>query len=632
MFGSKTKGYKCNFLGKKHKKRTREEDEKEVRREILTSPSYLSRLVQWLNYNVPEEGGDTVIRTIAPFTDFHDADKRLVGILSKWINNPNLRGKSLNEALELTMKNLLPKTNFDIFRDEIIDLIQRHILQTHDYVRFYAMERAYEELDKNAAKEPLSAEILYNNTRIIIMNLLNSTLKDIPKRVPGKPSKRVNTEEERYNVVYNLEWIIAYVKVISREQLSNYYYVRQAIMGVMSDMLKLIVILIERSGEETDRTEETRQKKRTEKSKSKGDAPAYSNPRFNLPNDLVNEHVGWNKIVRTLERCLVEKETSRNTELYAALAYELYMTLTHRMADLHSYELVREENICDFVNVYIAIWKRSLSEKAGNSLCLLPERDAALRRYLKAIKSAAMTSNDDTPCLSLAKLPRSVPLRGKKAPTVVENPWDSLATSMIKSIFTQIYIENTRILFSGMLELEKGIDRFCFAKEGGTHFPERLDKLDQYVRGQLKRCYESEEKPDNILYQSPLGNLCRYWHSSEKTSPFEESAPNGKLSLTYLFHYFRLMDWLDDRVESNEKSEPERRRDLLPYVYEEVCRTICGFTQAEMCYIACRIRDSSPEIFTQSGYQSELMSQGQILNDNDIGTISRIIDINMYFP
>ena len=140
-----------------------------------------------------------------------------------------------------------------------------------------------------------------------------------------------------------------------------------------------------------------------------------------------------------------------------------------------------------------------------------------------------------------------------------------------------IFMENTRMLYSGMRDLEELVSTDTFQQidkyRPADSFGEYMKLLSDEVNKCLTNCYSSSantEKIDEILYQSTLGNFCRFWHISTNHSPVYND--EGISPLAYILQYFRRLQSLANENRMNWKM------DELPYLYEELCRCICGFT------------------------------------------------------
>jgi hypothetical protein len=169
------------------------------------------------------------------------------------------------------------------------------------------------------------------------------------------------------------------------------------------------------------------------------------------------------------------------------------------------------------------------------------------------------------------------------------------------------------MLYTGMQQLDRVMDADIHLQRNkwvADHFPEKMLQLNGAVNNKLGECYanlDGDGKMDDILYQNSLGDFCRYWHKTTGEAPVCSRFYNGEINpLTYLLQYYRCLRMLSSNVQSISHEE-------LPYIYEEVCRLICGFTGAEMCYIAYSSNGNYPEVFAQSGYYVKFLQQGRIL-------------------
>lgn len=604
-------------LKEKHRKRSREEYETWLDESILNSPAYFAWLIQWLYVNVAGDSEDKLRSFVEDAADAHyERLALLTGVpveklrrrdltdahtvadmLREYLKErrrlgryrfPSKDGEWTDRAKKKYLRDCAEPCIGDVvefastcrkgsgpvngFKVVVLRLVHRQLVDVRDYMRLYSMQRAYEVFGEiEATGMERSA---YRDKMLELISSEMKSLEDIK-----------NPEEYRFELTRNIEWLISYVKVMSREQLVNYYDCRQAITGIMSDLLSVIEHL---------------------NRKPHGDSA--------LIRGLRKESRSWKMIIETLiHTCLPESKPGVSCgQLCALLQYQVQMMLIHRMADLQITSKINAPGVKAIIDSYTLCLERffadfdlRLDRYAGeeplSEYIVLPTADKVLIRFLKATKVAAMLSSDDVPCLQLAGMSKI--LEGlcddpDLSPNVLEN-------LLLFARYT--YLENTQMLYTGMRDIEKAIPaKFWDKVDSGRpadDFPTYMERLNEPVTGCLRDCYSNLDKEGlekDIRYQNVLGNFCRFWHRSTgeaAASCKEEDVPVH--TLTYMLHYFRRI---------NSMSE-EREIDELPYLYEELCRTICGLTGFQMSYIAFESDGNYPEIFTQSGYYVDLMDK-----------------------
>lgn len=604
-------------LKEKHGKRSREEYETWLDGSILNSPAYFAWLLQWLYVNAAEDPEDKLHSFVEDAADAHyERLAHLTGVPSvelrrrdradahtvadtlraylrerrrlgryqlpsegeEWTDRA--RKKYLSDCAEPCIGDVVEFASTcrkgpgpaDGFQTVVLRLVHRQLIDVRDYMRLYSMQRAYEVFGEIEARG-----MERSACREKILELIADEMK---------PLEGVTVPEEyHFSLTRNIEWLISYIKVISREHLVNYYDCRQAITGIMSDLLSIINHL--------------------------NHSPYKDST---LIRDLQKESRNWKTIIETLMHiCLPESKPGFACgQLCALLQYQLQMMLIHRMADLQITIKINAPGVKTIIDSYTLYLERYFAnfdlkldrcteEEPLSEYIVLPTADKMLIRFLKATKVAAMLSSDAVPCLQLARMSKS--LEG----LCVDRDLPQNVREELLFFARYIYLENTQMLYTGMRDIEKSIPaEFWDMADSGRpadDFPSYMERLNEPVTGCLRDCYSNLDKEGlekDIRYQNVLGNFCRFWHRSTgeaAASCKEEDAPVH--TLTYMLHYFR-------RVNSMSEG---REIDELPYLYEELCRTICGLTGFQMSYIAFEKDGNYPEIFTQSGYYVDLMDK-----------------------
>lgn len=254
-------------------------------------------------------------------------------------------------------------------REWMVDIVRKTVICDHNYMRLFCLQRAYEELLPLNADECADIQdmnrALYQRTRAKMIEMMTEPLREEP-----------HTKEE---FAENAEWLISYIKVLSREHLSRYYHIRKAIVNIMYDMLAII------AAEENFES---------------------------IRSTLQLEDNRWGPIIYTLRFYPDDrrKERSVDNTLCAALQYELFMTLVHRLSVLQCNIVYQEKALNDtiegfsFINdKYFNLGKYKLSDGADELLKFteLPPMQSIIGRYIKSIKTATMLTANDDPCYQL---------------------------------------------------------------------------------------------------------------------------------------------------------------------------------------------------------------------------------------
>lgn len=370
-------------LEDKQQKRTPEEFSKWLHNEILDNHSYYSLFKEWLAMNTD---GDKILADPSPLTPeeaalFKDAfkadmltaqnrakkyaemlreeirqDEKLREILVK----DKQRKIWFREALEKYTLRKLWAEEPKISEDRLVKVVMATVVTERNYRRLYCTQRAYEKLILHVSWNENSESRCYDD----ILELINSKLKSVKE------------EKEKKKQDYSMEaaeWLISYIKVISREHRVRHYHVRKAIVNVMYDLMKLLL------HDELD----TLTGKLTALDSW---APIYSLLGFRREGDvLCKEDAG----------------------LCHSLRYELFMTLVHRLSVLQC-NIVLQKDYRDAAMNYckklaVDFFREDAEGCDPNCLIELPSEEAMRNRYVKSIKTATMLTTDDAPAYQIAR-------------------------------------------------------------------------------------------------------------------------------------------------------------------------------------------------------------------------------------
>lgn len=600
-------------LVKKHTKRTEEEYKDTLEHDILHSPSYFGWVRQWLHINVTSnwifsmvslpndlnskkeiksdieedikvanELKERINQYLVQF--FQKADKAIdksEGVKDKPLEEDSkyyVWQELLHELSDVSLKDILSAGPEDkVFEEAVVELVRKYLVEPRDYMRLYSMETAYEALEDKTQPETCEQIIL----KLIDQKLCSFNLEK--KLPPGLNSEQA----KRLCFVYNAEWLISYIKVLSRAQLSNYYVYRQAIVGIISTIITLM---------------------------------AASKKQFKERcNKLIDPH--WKKILKTLEYALGYQQNQDTDEICPLICYQLNITLIHRLCDLQARWIVTANNVQSYVDLYMDCVKRVFFKK--DLQINLPTERAAILRYMKALKTATMSSEDDMPCLELADIPNTLLAADSKS---------TARKNMLTTIARFIEVENSRMLYSGMNDLEKKVaaNRFDTKLENyrpSENFCELIIAVNKCVMQELRICYGGTNQvyhESYLLYQNYLGNFCRFWHKANTDSPYKTPTCSVQAvcqdkqiigQVSYMLQYFLRLRSLSTHQQGIDQIGN------IPYAYEELCRAICGLSGFDMCYIVFRGVGRLPEIIAQSGYYVPFMEKQKILTIVEIDQI-----------
>lgn len=260
----------------------------------------------------------------------------------------------------------------ELSADKLSKLIRDTVVAERNYKRLICLQEAYESLILLESKAETIEEMnqdLDVITKATILNIFSNHL------TPQPQSKEEFAE--------NAEWLISFIKVLSRDMLVKYYHVHRAVVNLMYDMLSYI---------------------------------NYGEPAAKLTKKLADSDPNWYPIVRTLRfnpdgeaECI----RSEKTALCASLQYEIFMTLVHRLSVLQCSLVYEKESIDPAIagltkisEKYFGIgcYKVTPDELVDTlTYTELPPPEAIRNRYIKSVKTATMLTSNDDPCYLMAR-------------------------------------------------------------------------------------------------------------------------------------------------------------------------------------------------------------------------------------
>lgn len=355
-------------LQRKHEKRTPEEYEVWLENEILNTHAYFAWLKLWLFYNA--ESFDNKNKT-----DFKSLCDRIVNFVKtdveKKIQAKNkyqdfnffklFESKGLNDEIKDEYLNALSKHSLNDFLEYCGDDSLKEKLV--GLMRYIVAERAHLRLTTmNEAYLKLHNVRSEHNREDnpYICNLLTDFLKI---------GRNDNSDPQIY---LRFETTESAIKVISRDLLGKYFHVRSEIL----DEMKNIVMI--------------------------------------LAGDMHPEN-GFDFLYSSIDDKSVSQKFKNPC---AALQYQLFMAVIHRMAMLRTNIIYIEEFMDKFVCAYNRLRDKyffckeysdvqnALSKKEKTDLlCLteIPSSDKVAEKYMCSVKAASMLTDDDSACFALLK-------------------------------------------------------------------------------------------------------------------------------------------------------------------------------------------------------------------------------------
>lgn len=170
---------------------------------------------------------------------------------------------------------------------------------------------------------------------------------------------------------------------------------------------------------------------------------------------------------------------------------------------------------------------------------------------------------------------------------------------MEKNLNNYAKLENTRMIFDFMQEL----DYRCTQVEhynGIGGLSKRFENIKQLSESVKSLLQESYTEQGELLHQNPLTQYIIFWNEMYTDCKIDLGSNNYyTIVLANMLNYFRQIK----ELEIVDKSSTYN--DNLPYIYEDICLSVCSITEYDMCYIFYREADGNMQTVSRSGYLIE---------------------------
>lgn len=163
-------------------------------------------------------------------------------------------------------------------------------------------------------------------------------------------------------------------------------------------------------------------------------------------------------------------------------------------------------------------------------------------------------------------------------------------TSFFHEFIKYSQIENTRMIYDFMTEIDNLIDEQKVQYVGIGGLKERsksLKSITESIYTLINSCYDEN---GDLLHQNPLSNYIMFWERF-----FSEKIIDNIDVIVNTFNYY-------NQINDLYQAKPNFDNDNLPYVFEDVCFSICGMTYAKECYFLNKESNGSPSVISRSGY------------------------------
>lgn len=386
-------------LRRKHKCKTVQEYDLWLEESILTQKSYTRWFLQWYYYQ--NNKYDVTLRDKKNNPDItHDIlnTSTFIDVLGNEIPDINIgEFKSAIEAIEkhYTDNIELSTLTDDSLKKKIVLLIKKTIIDEKNFLRLICTHNVNERLENVMTTIPAddNSEVLAEaETRRRILALIQEKFKEIDNLSPAHPLTI------QFKHWLKAEWLLSYIKVISRKQVAQYYHIRNAIYQILSE---LAVALI------TDANSTTKRK---------------------LEPDILFLY----------DFCNINSNNTYKNTIMPEMKIKVLLTIIRRLSAMHS--LFVNNNI-NSINNFFEDCREQYNNTSGHFFdsdnihlaytkwIAFPNKPELLFSLSKLIKWSAMSTHDESRCFETEKLCNK------------ENHWNTYAL---------MFLENVQIIYNGI--------------------------------------------------------------------------------------------------------------------------------------------------------------------------------------
>ena len=497
-------------LENKHMLRSLEEYQAAEKAEMLGRHGYYKWMKQWVYHHLKVANNGEVFQSI---------EKKQQLAFNKLTNFPPNEGTEADafcdsyEAWTQQIRGIcIESFSKEKEREEEQIALLRKAIDERNYMRLWCTHRAYSELDQ---KKPV--------TKAAAIALILQLICDEIRKVSGPYCKDKRAE-----------WLISYVKVLSRDLLGKYWIVKSAMFDIMKALIE--AMLVEPGNRENYQVQWDR-----------GDAETAERL----------EHLLKDVVFPDLrDKPNYQNKTNRTRALSAQVQYQLMVTLVKRLSAMQSTYLLQEETILKLIRGFARIQSKhycypnydtdELCEKCAKTryfhLNEVPNNKKFAERLLQFVKWTSMSGKDESKDFLTEKTIEKL-LKSEK----LHEEASGLNTAIIYDVIWAFYVENNSVIYSGMERWAKTVE----------NVPEK--EWPGEVRAKLENA--EKDRRNNALFS--MLNFMK-----QATNKVEQSVLEQQI-IAMLTLFVKL-----DNLEKRVKADNTLDNDKLPYELEEVCNAM----------------------------------------------------------
>ena len=474
----------------------------------------------WCYYAVCKKVDEKKKNVDFAFKDIRGVEHNIADICGAYaeyiINNFSLKMQTNNSSEEYRRKEKEIKAV----------VIKKCILADRNFSRMYCThqtfmktEDIYEEMQKKGMQiDGTDAKEL---ARDKILELFKEKLDDITNITSGDENLKIQ-------LWLKGEWIISYIKIITRNQPAKYYLTREVAYNILLDIADSLI------------------------TENKDDKEKLYTP----PKDI-------EFLVNLIK---ISPDDNSDNSIMPDMKYNIFLTIIRRLSAMHSNYIINNiekifayyekcANQYNAVGVYSRFYTASCDRNVYKKLIQLPSESSFIFSITKLIKWSSISGYDESKCYVVDNEANKY-----RDPDKQKNKSD-----LIEKVMKVVVLENTQIIYSGIKLL---------ADEYRKDDSLVLNEIKEYVEEKYSSalCENSEMK----FYE--LNPHKMFFSFMEMQETFKNDHIGRYYTYANMIKMFKALRKLEN-MDSGIKD---------PYIYEDICGCMRNITGYDQCHIISR--------------------------------------------
>ena len=522
-------------LENKHMLRSLEEYQAAEKAEMLGRHGYYKWMKQWVYHHLKVDNNEEVFQSI------EEKQRLAFNKLTKFPPDESTKADAFCDSYEAWTQQIrgicIESFSKEKERKEEQIALLREAIDERNYMRLWCTHRAYSELDQ---KRPV--------TKADAIDLILQLICDEIRKVSGPYCKDKRAE-----------WLISYVKVLSRDLLGKYWIVKSAMFDIMKALIEAMLV-------------EPKNRERYWGQLDTGDAETTKRLKQLLKGVVFPD---------------LRDKPNRTRALSAQVQYQLMVTLVKRLSAMQSTYLLQEETILKLILGFARIQSKhycypdyDTDELCGTCaktryfhLNEVPNNKKFAERLLQFVKWTSMSGKDESKDFltekTIEKLLEGEKLHGKAS---------GLNTATIYDVIWAFYVENNSVIYSGIERWAKTVENVP-EKEWPGEVGVQLENVEK-------------DRRNNALFS--MLNFME--QATDYANPKKGKQSVLEQQIIAMLTLFVKLDNLEKRV----KADNTLDNDKLPYELEEVCNAMNEIMDCVESWIVYRQGNQTKQLAASS--------------------------------